>query len=218
MSKKCLYCKQVFEQKYKAIRTTKRCKNEGMFCSLSCSARYHGEKRIKERILNAECGFCGKKFHMCLSRINNLKGKLKYCCRAHKDQAQRLNSGVNAARPPHYGNGKFNYREMAFREYNKRCICGFSFEGLLQIHHKDGNRNTNRIQNLEVVCPMCHAIRHMKKTVKGWMRSTNCLTPRECIPELEILLFGKVFTKIDEIGDVSPYCKTLESQTENILI
>jgi len=195
MSNKCLYCHKLFKPKYKSVRKKIRCKNEGRFCSLKCSSKYNGEQRIKNRVLNAECGLCGVKFHMPAGRVKLMAGKLKYCCRQHKDQAQRLNSGVNAARPPHYGNGKSNYREMAWKEYDKKCICGFSFGGLLQIHHKNENRNMNTINNLEVVCPLCHAIRHMKKTIKGWKRSNSCLTPRECIPELEKMIFGESFTE-----------------------
>ena len=113
------------------------------------------------------CAYCGKKFTRAPSKMNNSKSGLYFCCREHKDMAQRLDSGkqFSEMRPDHYSNveekiGSINtYREMAMREYDHRCsICGWSEDDdILQVHHIDENRQNNALSNLIVLCPNCHA-------------------------------------------------------------
>ena len=41
--------------------------------------------------------------------------------------------------------------------------CGYNNEPLiLGIHHKDRNRHNNDISNLEILCPNCHSLEHLK--------------------------------------------------------
>jgi len=37
----------------------------------------------------------------------------------------------------------------------------------LEVHHKDGNINNNIIENLQVVCPKCHASLHKEERLKA---------------------------------------------------
>jgi 5-methylcytosine-specific restriction endonuclease McrA len=44
--------------------------------------------------------------------------------------------------------------------------CGFDKESkVLGVHHKDRNRNNNKMSNLEVLCPNCHSLEHIKHIV-----------------------------------------------------
>jgi predicted HNH restriction endonuclease len=36
---------------------------------------------------------------------------------------------------------------------------------ILGVHHKDRNRHNNDISNLEVLCPNCHSLEHLKHIV-----------------------------------------------------
>jgi 5-methylcytosine-specific restriction endonuclease McrA len=64
-------------------------------------------------------------------------------------------------RPSHYGNGKFSYREKAFRELEHKCAeCGYTNVDALEVHHIDKNRDNNDISNLVILCANCHTIRH----------------------------------------------------------
>lgn len=46
----------------------------------------------------------------------------------------------------------------------KQCErCGFAIHEILEIHHKNRNRSDNRLENLELVCPNCHAKEHVLK-------------------------------------------------------
>ena len=50
--------------------------------------------------------------------------------------------------------------EENYKEY--RCECCNLTEWLgepipLELHHKDGNRHNNTLENFELLCPNCHA-------------------------------------------------------------
>lgn len=50
--------------------------------------------------------------------------------------------------------------EEGYKEY--KCECCGNTEWLgnpipLEVHHRDGNRNNNTLENFELLCPNCHA-------------------------------------------------------------
>ena len=77
-------------------------------------------------------------------RLNNSKSGIYFCCREHKDLAQRIDFGLKEIQPNHYGNAVENinnYRKNAFRYYS---------------HNIDENRNHNELSNLIILCLICH--------------------------------------------------------------
>lgn len=47
--------------------------------------------------------------------------------------------------------------------------CGYNKEPkILGVHHKDRDRNNNDLINLEVLCPNCHSLEHMKHICHGF--------------------------------------------------
>ena len=148
---KCENCGQVF-YKRKHIKTK--------FCSKNCQ---YANQRIT---LICDNPFCNKTFIRTKSDLVRSKSGLYFCSRECKDYAQRLESGVEEIHPSHYGNGAYNYRVKAFRELPNKCnFCGYSeMKKMLDVHHKDGNRSNNVIDNLEILCVWCHAL----KTRKEW--------------------------------------------------
>ena len=122
----------------------------------------------KDRVKTA-CAYCGKEIEITKYKFNNSKSGLHFCCREHKDLAQRLESGeqFNNLRPDHYGKllGKSSYRNLAFRNYPHKCaVCGWDEdEDILQVHHIDEDRNNCNIDNLIILCPTCHWKLTMKK-------------------------------------------------------
>ena len=126
-----------------------------------CSDEAKAE-RFKNNRIEVNCAYCNKKFLKQKSKINGSKSGLYFCCREHKDLAQRLNSGTifDIIRPEHYGNltTSKNYREKAFRVYSHKCsICGWDEDiDVLEVHHIDENREHNEIENLIILCPICH--------------------------------------------------------------
>lgn len=109
-----------------------------------------------------KCAYCGIEFERPLSKLENSKSGLYFCCREHKDLAQRIASGkqFDEMRPNHYGgidNGS-GYRTVAFRTYPHKCaVCGWDEdEDILQVHHIDENRKNAKPENLIILCPTCH--------------------------------------------------------------
>lgn len=50
--------------------------------------------------------------------------------------------------------------EEGYKEYKCECCGGTEWQGHpipLELHHKDGNRYNNTIENYELLCPNCHA-------------------------------------------------------------
>jgi hypothetical protein len=48
--------------------------------------------------------------------------------------------------------------------------CSYDKYEILQVHHKDRNRNNNELENLELICPNCHYEDHFlfgKKMIKS---------------------------------------------------
>ena len=117
-----------------------------------------------------KCAYCGKEIKRHLSKLSNSKNDLYFCCREHKDLAQRLDSDelFDVMRPNHYGQGTtIDYRDRAFSVYEHKCaICGYHDDddiSLLDVHHIDSNRENNDLSNLIIVCPNCHRKLTLKK-------------------------------------------------------
>ena len=51
-----------------------------------------------------------------------------------------------------------NYRKRALRFLPHKCaVCGFDADDrILEVHHRDENRENNRLSNLCILCPTCH--------------------------------------------------------------
>lgn len=117
-------------------------------------------ERYKNNRIEVECAYCGKKIIKPISKLENSRSGLYFCCREHKDLAQRLDSGVqfDAIRPEHYNDIISDYRKLAFRNYEHQCaICNYAEDkDLLEVHHIDENRSNNELSNLIILCPLCH--------------------------------------------------------------
>ena len=61
-------------------------------------------------------------------------------------------------------------KAMIRRELINHCNrCGYNIEPrILGVHHKDRNRNNNDMSNLEVLCPNCHSLEHLKHISHGF--------------------------------------------------
>lgn len=107
---------------------------------------------ITKRI-NLKCSYCGKEIQRRPSDIKSNKSGYFYCSREcgnlHKNQL-RLESGE-------WKNSN-NYRKKAFDNYEHKCaVCGWNEdERVLEVHHIDENREHNNLENLCILCPICH--------------------------------------------------------------
>lgn len=148
----CDGCDQLFKPEMRDVMD-----GNGRFCSMLCSSkskRFHGPTTKSVTLV---CSMCTKEF---LRKENNLqysKSGLRFCSRACKDAAQRI-EGLPALHLPHYKDGADFYRVRAIRYYGAFCMrCGYNeYERMLDVHHRDHDRQNNKIENLEVLCVWCH--------------------------------------------------------------
>lgn len=114
---------------------------------------------------NKYCLNCGKQLNGPKKWANN-----KYCCQqCQKDHEynQRIDSWKRGEDIGYNGKGKqlkLYIRRYILNKFNNCCeVCGFSdinpFSGLsiLQVHHIDGDCTNNKEENLQLLCPNCHA-------------------------------------------------------------
>lgn len=152
---RCVKHNHIFTTKYENVRRASRAHH---VCPI-CKEEDKIQKRIANGAVVVNCAYCGKQFIKPASKIHS-KSELYFCCREHKDMAQRVESGekFDIIRPDHYADGHKNYRLKALNTYTHQCaICGWSEDvDVLEVHHIDECRENNDIDNLIILCPICH--------------------------------------------------------------
>lgn len=150
----CTYCNNKF---LKANRFLKKSVNH--FCNKECCKLY---ARRDQKLVTLTCAYCKIDFTRSPSKLDNSKHGIYFCCREHKDFGQRIENGISQIWPDHYGTDTTqDYRSTAFRNFGKKCnCCGNDDFLVLEVHHKDRNRENNIVDNLEVLCANCHTRKH----------------------------------------------------------
>lgn len=162
MFKNCLTCNEHFYAPRKEIN-----RGYGKYCSRKCSWENTQKKKIdnfKNLWVQVSCAYCFKEFKTPEYKLKRSRSRLYFCCRNHKDLAQRIEFGLKAIHPAHYANGDKTYRTIAFRNYQHKCAdCNYdAVKDILVVHHIDEDRSNNDKSNLVILCPNCHALRHRK--------------------------------------------------------
>ena len=115
------------------------------YCSRSCYDK-----------LGANNPFYGKK-HSALSIIKMGESPTRYRFPAGTDNPNFVRFGEEYG----FKGSHLNWwRRKLHKEVGVCERCGFSDNRVLEIHHKDRNRGHNTRENLELLCPNCHAIDH----------------------------------------------------------
>jgi hypothetical protein len=182
-NKICIYCKKSYRVKPYLLPTS-------TYCSRSCKAK---ATRIQ---IDANCIICKKPFTHISSRCNKAKYCSRICY--HKGQHLNGTVKFNCVHcgkefngsPSHIGKRKYCSKKCTGKSYHetfkpnfttvrkamitrgliKKCNrCGYGEEPLiLGVHHKDRNRKNNTMENLEVLCPNCHSLEHLKHISHGF--------------------------------------------------
>lgn len=135
-------------------------KDTAKFCSLECQ----NHKQYDKYIFN--CVTCGKEVETSPSRRDYRKKFCSHDCR----NVNRLNAVERRAlsrsltklkRGSHSSRG---LRKYVFLHKDKMCdVCNYSeYDFCLDLHHKDNDPLNNELDNIAVLCCMCH-----KKLHKG---------------------------------------------------
>lgn len=167
--KKCLNCGKYIPFNVKRISDYK----EKVFCNKKCAASYNNKiykPKPKKKCLN-----CGATIERHLRFCSNkCQGDYNY-----RKYIKRWKSGeVNGLS----GNRVSLYiRRYLFEKYNGKCSkCGWgeinpsSGKSPLEVHHKDGDYENNKEENLDLLCPNCHSLTTNYKALnKGKGRKTR---------------------------------------------
>lgn len=148
---KCSVCGKEIYRRPSEIKA-----NRGhVFCGLSC----YGISLRKE----IPCLVCGK---LILAGFNK-----KTCSRAC---ANKYRTGIKYKLGRPSKNKVKSQQLLKLRLLEKRgrkCErCDYDVYEILQIHHKDRDRNKNELENLALICPNCHCEEHFLKN--SWLKNT----------------------------------------------
>jgi hypothetical protein len=147
----CSQCGIVFLRLKKQFTRDIKTGTKKFYCSKTCHTL--GRKNGKIFI----CKVCSKLFYRNPSQTKKTKTGDLFCS---KQCSNIRNNGLRSGEDhPGYKTGKAIYRKRALEKYGKVCTipeCGYDVEAVLQVHHRDGNRNHNKVENLDVLCPTHH--------------------------------------------------------------
>ncbi len=144
------FCQVCGKKIYRRPGMIKRSRGQ-VFCSQAC----YGKSCRKE----IPCLICGK---LILASFNK-----KTCSRGC---ANKLREGIKYKlnRPKDKVKSQRSLKIRLLQERGGKCErCGFDKYQILQVHHKDKNKNNNDLKNLELVCPNCHFEEHYFE--KSWL-------------------------------------------------
>jgi hypothetical protein len=162
-------CKICGKQSVRRLGTNKE------YCSITC--RGVGCQTGTE----IECWSCKKKFIRVPSKFKARHG-LNFCSRTCKEKEQSLQGTCVVIRPDHYGNGNGYRNSLTDPLLEAGCVdCGLKTKWALSLHHIDGNRQNNVTDNIECLCHVHHAKRHLKLVNGVWVYDLKFLTPRELL-------------------------------------
>lgn len=137
----CLVCgKHIY-------RRPSQIKNGSIFCSSVC----YGKNCRKE----IPCSVCGKPL---------LSGLNKKTCTRKCANIQRAGINYKIGRPKDKASCFRALKKQILEKRGKFCErCKYDTYEILQVHHKNKNRNDNSDKNLEILCPNCHYEEHLLK-------------------------------------------------------
>lgn len=126
------------------------------YCSKECYTSVHYKP------IEIVCKNCLTKFTVPTSRAKSRVFCSITCKNADKrirDTAKEIRHNAKlVARLRRGNNSSRNTRRLAFLSKAKRCeVCGYDeYDFCLDIHHKDENPENRDIENLIVLCVVCH--------------------------------------------------------------
>lgn len=142
---KCLMCDNILSYD----------KRNNKFCCRKCSSIYNNGKRkeIDDYYNARHCPVCGKK--LTWKMINYCSNECRLIDYWDKE-LKNLKDG-------NYKRDRRALRNCLMKYFENTCSCCGNNKWMgkdipLEVHHKDGDSENNILDNLELLCPNCHAL------------------------------------------------------------
>lgn len=134
----CTVCRKLIYRRPIEIRSG------NVFCSHACRAKFQSKEH--------PCVVCGT---LILASANK-----KTCSRACAN-VHRTGIRYSLGRPHDKVQNQRLLKSRLIKLRGRLCErCGFPKTKILHVHQKDRNRTHNNLENLELICPNCHAEEH----------------------------------------------------------
>lgn len=131
------------------------------YCSRTC----YYKAMAKKGGVELACDICGTIYRRSPSHSHYITKTCSYKCRGI---ATRSASPVSGDFP--------SVRKWMRRRAMIKCCERCSYEThpeILVVHHRDRDRTNNDLNNLEVLCPNCHALEHYRENKEGWHHAST---------------------------------------------
>ena len=176
MIKSCEVCNVAFRTKPSEVA-----RGHGRFYGRACAAK--AARRGRE----VECHVCTLKFWRSNAQLAHSKTQTWFCS---PDCRSAWNEKVMPSGEEHPGwkGGAKSYRRRAIKKYGAKCSSGNCPlreaqidvpVTMLDVDHLDDNRANNDLENLQVLCVWCHAL----KTRADWKTDKSRKRPRSSTVE-----------------------------------
>lgn|ERR1700683_1019647 len=144
----CAQCSKEFNRPRKWFNQNLK-EKANSFCSSKCSQVF------TRKAVVVRCANCGKESIRIPAELKKSKTGKYFCSHACSNTAHNKARGGEIH--PLYAGGTTLYRKRAFERYGRACtVCRYDIECVLEVHHRDGNRKNNKVENLDVLCPTHH--------------------------------------------------------------
>lgn len=146
---KCIICTKSIYKRPQQIQQN----NGRVFCGQDC----YGTSCRKEN----PCVVCGK---LILASLHK-----KSCSRSCAN-TNRAGIRYNGRSPKDKVKSQQALKTRLLKDRGTNCErCGYGKFEILQVHHKNKDRNNNDLSNLELICPNCHYEEHLLE--KSWLKN-----------------------------------------------
>lgn len=154
----CSQCNTKIEKEKRRYDSYERLEGKGKhkyFCSQKC------QNEFKKTGKYVKCAKCDKKVYRIHSALEKSKSGKSFCSKSCSTSYwnKYLKTGKQNS---NYTSGIGSYRLRAIEKFGTKCkFCKYDNEIIIQVHHKDKDRDNNSLDNLLIVCPTHHREIHL---------------------------------------------------------
>jgi len=151
-------------------------RNSNTQCYVCAKRIYRRPCELKKSNGRAFCNkvcfglFCRKEKPCIICKKPILAGLHKKTCSRGCSNKHRTGIQHKIGRPRDVVVSQHAIKLRVFKEKGLKCErCGYGKYEILQVHHRNRDRNDNHMQNLELICPNCHMAEH--KAGQDWLKN-----------------------------------------------